>query len=106
MATVNAPAPPVRRAPAPYVPAVAPHLRVLLMFIFFMVAVLGASGIYLFALRALEWYQNQQDQTLQTPFSLWMMLVHVGVGIILVIPFLYFGITHMVTARHRPNRVA
>src|SRR5262245_44662158 len=96
-------APAARRAPAPYVPAVAPHLRALLMFIFFMVALLGATGIYLFALRALEWYQ---DQTLQTLFSLWMMLVHVGVGIVLLIPFLYFGISHLITARNRPNRVA
>src|SRR5256885_2348647 len=94
----------VMRPPARiYEPAVAPHLRALLMFIFFMVAVLGATGLYLLAIRGLEWYQ---EQTYQTVFSLWMTLVHVGLGIVFIIPFLYFGISHLLTARHRPNRVA
>src|SRR5882724_3307590 len=86
-----------------YEPAVAPHLRALLLFIFFMVAVLGATGLYLLAIRGLESYF---DQTYQTVFSLWMTLIHVGLGILFIIPFLYFGISHLLTARHRPNRVA
>src|SRR5205823_11532116 len=94
----------VMRPPAlVYEPAVAPHLRALLMFIFFMVAVLGATGLYLLAIRGLEWYY---DHTYQTVFSLWMTLIHVGLGILFIIPFLYFGISHLITARHRPNRVA
>src|SRR5262245_55296181 len=93
-----------RRLPARvYEPAVAPHLRALLMLIFFMVAVLGATGIYLLAIRGLEWYH---DQTYQTVFSLWMTLAHIALGILFIIPFLYFGISHLITARHRPNRVA
>jgi hypothetical protein len=99
-----APAPKPRRPRGVgYVPAIGPRLRVLLFLIFAAVALLGASGIYQVSIRALEW---RQDRLLQTQSSLWVILIHILVGVAILVPFLVFGITHLVTARHRPNRLA
>lgn len=95
--------PPKRRRPPPYVPALGPRLRLLLWLIFAAVALLGATGIYLAAIRVLEW---SYDHLFQTQFSLWMFLVHLLVGVGLLLPFLLFGLTHLLTARKRPNRIA
>jgi hypothetical protein len=87
----------------PYEPAVGPRLRIVLAFVFASVAVLGATGVYLLAIRVFEWVHKQ---TYQTQFSLGMILVHVILGVVLILPFLAFGITHLITARHRPNKRA
>src|SRR5207245_8829879 len=87
----------------PYEPAVSPRLKVLLFFTFACVAVLGATGAYLVAIRVMEWAKNI---TYTNQFTLWMFLVHVVVGVILVVPFLFFGFSHYATARHRKNRLA
>lgn len=86
-----------------YVPAVGPKLRVLLISIFAAVALLGATGIYLLAIRLLEWVS---DHSYQTQFSLWMFLLHLLVGVIILVPFVFFGVVHLVTARNRPNQLA
>jgi hypothetical protein len=86
-----------------YVPALNTPLRFLLVIIFACVAFLGATGFYLLAIRGVEW---QRNSVLQTEFSLWMTLAHVVIGLILVVPFLIFGLTHLITAWNRPNRVA
>src|SRR5262249_22245530 len=36
----------------------------------------------------------------------WVFLVHIGIGLLFLVPFLVFGIGHYVQARKRPNRVA
>jgi hypothetical protein len=87
----------------PYEPAIGPRLKVVLVFIFASVALLGASGAYLFTIRALEWLRGQQYIN---QFSLWMFLAHVVVGVVLVGPFLAFGGIHLSSARHRKNRHA
>ena len=86
-----------------YEPALGPRLKALLAFIFAAVAVLGASGVYLLALRLLEQFKNQ---SYQTQFSLWMFLIHILVGLVVILPFLIFGFYHLATARHRKNRLA
>jgi len=86
-----------------YVPALGPGLRALLMLIFTCVAFLGATGVYMLAIRVFEWVKGG---TVQTEFSLWMTLLHVLVGGVLILPFLLFGFTHLFTAYKRPNRVA
>ncbi len=86
-------------------PALGPVLRSLLFVIFAGFALLGATGAYLLAIRLTDYLQRRAG-TLQTQFSLWMTLVHVLAGLVLIVPFLIFGITHLVTARNRPNRVA
>lgn len=87
----------------PYEPAVSPRLKILLFYTFASVAVLGATGAYLVAIRLLEWAKRN---TYTNQFTLWMFLVHVVVGVILVAPFLLFGFSHYATARHRKNRLA
>jgi tetratricopeptide (TPR) repeat protein len=78
-------------------------LKILLFFTFACVALLGATGVYLVAIRLLE---SIHKITYTNQFTLWMFLAHVVVGVILVIPFLVFGLSHYATARHRKNRLA
>src|ERR1700746_4104599 len=105
-------APPTPAAPRPklrtarghlYEPAIGPRLKILLFVIFASVAGLGATGVYLLAIRLLEWARGL---TYTNQFTLGMFLVHVVLGVLLVIPFLFFGCTHLATAHRRPNRVA
>ncbi len=86
-----------------YEPAIGPRLRLLLAAIFASVALLGATGIYLLAIHVVGLVQ---DQVLESPFSLGMILVHILLGVAIVVPFLFFGVSHLTTARHRPNRRA
>jgi tetratricopeptide (TPR) repeat protein/uncharacterized membrane protein len=107
------PAPAVRPAQAsrklltarglPYEPAIGPRLKVLLAFIFAAVAVLGATGVYLLSITCLE---KLRGLTVTNQFTLWMFIVHVLLGVVLIVPFLIFGFTHLASARHRRNRVA
>jgi tetratricopeptide (TPR) repeat protein len=87
----------------PYEPAIGPRLKILLFLIFGAVALLGATGVYLVAIRVLEW---RRQQTYTNQFTLGMFMGHVVLGVLLVLPFLFFGFTHLATARKRPNRVA
>jgi tetratricopeptide (TPR) repeat protein len=88
----------------PYVPAVSPRLKALLAFIFMAVALLGATGVYLVAVRLMNWLHAPTSY--ENPFTLWMYSVHLGVGILFVFPFLFFGCAHLLAARRRPNRRA
>lgn len=87
-----------------YVPTVGPKLRVVLAVIFAGVALLGATGVYLVAIT----FMNSLDpeKTYTTPFTFLMFLIHVGVGILFLVPFFLFGTGHFITARKRPNRAA
>src|SRR5262245_6832776 len=91
-------------APPAYVHAIGPRLKILLALIFAFVAILGATGAYLSAITFLNWYKAPHTYT--SPFTLWMFIGHVGVGVAAILPFLIFGTYHFLTARHRPNRVA
>src|SRR2546422_7637712 len=86
----------------PYEPAVGPRLRILLAVIFAAMAFLGATGLYLLAIRLFE----LAGKEVQNTFSLGMTLAHVLVGLGIMIPFLIFGFTHMAGALKRPNRLA
>jgi tetratricopeptide (TPR) repeat protein len=87
----------------PYEPAVSPRLKVLLFVIFLATALLGLSGVYLLAIDGLEWFRGQ---TYVNQFYLWMFLAHVAVGVVIALPFLFFGVSHYLSARHRKNRRA
>jgi tetratricopeptide (TPR) repeat protein len=87
----------------PYEPAVGPRLKVVLAFLFASVALLGATGIYLLAIRLLEW---KRGLTYTSQFTLWMELGHIVVGLAALAPFLFFGVYHLLTARRRPNKIA
>jgi tetratricopeptide (TPR) repeat protein len=107
-APVPAPGPVVVKRPArqfvPYVPAIGPKLRVLLLMVFALFAFLGATGIYLAAVSLLNYAQSPVSYT--TPFALWVFLAHIAVGVLGTVPFVAFGAIHWLTARKRPNRVA
>jgi tetratricopeptide (TPR) repeat protein len=87
----------------PYQPAVGPRLRVLLAVIFAAVALLGATSVYLLAIRLLNW---SLARTYTNQFTLWMFLVHVLGGVLILLPFVFFGSVHYFGARHRKNRPA
>lgn len=92
-----------KRVPFKYVPALGTGLKVLLAIVFAAFAILSASGFYLVVLRVLE---VARDQALTNAFTFWVYLAHIGVGLVLGVPFVWFGVHHWVTSRNRPNRVA
>src|SRR5690349_8545586 len=86
-----------------YQPAIGPRLKILLAVIFAGVAILGATGVYLLTITLLEKFRGQ---TFTNWFTLSMFIAHVVLGVLIVVPFLFFGFTHLATARSRPNRRA
>lgn len=90
--------------PLRYIPTVGPKLKILLYMVFGTFAFLGATGVYLAGVSALNYVKSPQDHT--TPFSLWMFLTHTVVGMVGTVPFFLFGAIHYVNAHKRPNRVA
>jgi tetratricopeptide (TPR) repeat protein len=87
-----------------YEPAIGPRLKILLVSIFASVAILGASAVYLLAIRIINWIHAPVDYT--TQFTIWMFFAHAAVGLLATLPFLIFGSIHLLTARRRKNRVA
>jgi tetratricopeptide (TPR) repeat protein len=87
-----------------YQSAIGPRLKPLLYLAFIGFALLGATGVYLSAIRVLEWWRAGKTYT--NPFTLGMFMVHVVIGAALVAPFLVFGFAHWLSARKRTNRRA
>jgi len=92
-----------KRAPRVYVPAVGPKNRKLLLVVFALVALLGANSGYLLSITALEQFTGH---TYQNYFSLCMFLGHLVLGLLLIVPFVVFGVVHLWYARGRRNRRA
>src|SRR6266536_1606253 len=90
----------------PYVRAVGPRLRILLLFIFGLVAVLAANSVYLSAITFLEWFKGDPNVTYQNWFYMVMFGTHLGLGLGLVLPVVIFGLIHIKNAHDRPNRRA
>lgn len=102
--TLQPPIPPVDGAvKRKYVKAVGPRLRKLLYVVFAMLALLGANSGYLGSITYMEW---STGETYQNWFYFVMLMGHLGLGLIFLVPFFVFGITHMVIARNRRNRRA
>ncbi|WP_231956510.1 multiheme c-type cytochrome [Posidoniimonas polymericola] len=78
-------------------------MRVLLYFIFGLVAVLAANSAYLSSVTAMEWFTGE---TYQDYFYQYMFLAHLVMGLVLITPFLIFGVRHMLAAKDRKNRRA
>src|SRR3989449_2109449 len=89
-----------------YVRAVGPKLRILLLFIFGLVAVLAANSVYLSAITFLEWLKSDPNQTYQNWFYMVMFGAHLALGLLLVAPVIIFGAIHIKNAHDRPNRRA
>jgi tetratricopeptide (TPR) repeat protein len=86
-----------------YVRAVGPRLRVLLYIVFSLVALLTANSLFLFSITALEWVTRA---TYQDYFYLYMFALHIALGLVLIVPFVAFGLIHMVTSWNRKNKRA
>lgn len=87
----------------PYVPAVTPRLRVLLVTVFALTAMLGANSVYLAAVTAMEFATGE---ALQNYFYQYMFLGHLALGLLLILPFLIFAAFHMRATWRRKNRTA
>ncbi len=94
---------PVPSSPKKYVRAVGPRLRKLLYFVFVLVALLFANAGYLSIITFLEWFRGE---TYQDYFYQYMFLVHLGLGLLLVVPLIVFGIIHLLNSKDRRNRRA
>lgn len=86
-----------------YVRAVGPRLRILLSIILGLVAVLGANSAYLASITFLEWLRQT---TYQNYFYQLMFLAHLILGLVLIVPFIVFGVFHIKNSHNRPNRRA
>jgi tetratricopeptide (TPR) repeat protein len=89
-----------------YVRAVGPRLRLLLLFIFGLVAVLAANSVYLSAISFIEWLKADPNTTYQSWFYMVMFGTHLGLGLLLVLPVVIFGVIHLLNSYDRPNRRA
>ncbi|HSR51028.1 MAG TPA: multiheme c-type cytochrome [Acidobacteriota bacterium] len=86
-----------------YVPAVGNRLKKLLAVVFGLFALLAVNSSYLVGVSILEWVSGQ---VYQNWFYLIMFLVHLGLGLLFVLPVIIFGILHMRNAYQRRNRRA
>src|SRR5437667_9975233 len=93
-------------APPPkkkYVRAVGPRLRILLLFIFGLVAVLAANSVYLGAITFLEWLKAGSNQTYQNWFYMVMFGAHLALGLLLVVLLFVVGALHITNEYTRPT---
>lgn len=88
---------------SPYVRAVGPRLRKLLYVVFAILALLGANSGYLASITFLGWWKGE---TYENHFYQYMFLGHLVLGLLVIVPFLIFGVVHMLASRHRRNRRA
>lgn len=86
-----------------YVPAVSSRLRKLLYLVLALFTALALNGMYLAGVTFAEWLSGD---TLQNYFYQYMFLAHLGLGLLLVVPVVVFGIVHIYNAHGRPNRRA
>jgi len=86
-----------------YTPPIGKRLKRLLFVVFALLSLLGANSLYLATITFLEW---QRGETYQNQFYMAMFLVHVVLGLIFLVPFVVFGLIHMLTARKRKNKRA
>jgi hypothetical protein len=86
-----------------YLPAVGPRLEKLLAVLFGLFALLAVNATYLAGVTFLEWMTGT---TYQNWFYLVMFLVHLSLGLLIILPVVFFGIFHIRNAYNRPNRRA
>jgi tetratricopeptide (TPR) repeat protein len=86
-----------------YVRAVGPRLRLVLYVVFALVAVLGANSAYLATITFLEFTSGL---TYQNYFYQAMFLAHLGLGLLLLLPFVIFSAGHIKASYNRTNKKA
>ena len=81
--------------------AIGPRLRIVFNVMLFLLALIGANSAYLVGVKSLEWWTSR---TYQDFFYICMFLMHIIVGVLVVVPFLVFGIVHMRNTKDRKIR--
>ena len=81
--------------------AIGPRLRIVFNIMLVLLALIGANSAYLLGVKAMEWWTSQ---TYQDYFYICMFLMHIVVGVMVVVPFLAFGIVHMRNTKDRKIR--
>ncbi|HTI71931.1 MAG TPA: multiheme c-type cytochrome [Candidatus Limnocylindria bacterium] len=89
-----------------YVRAVGPRLRIVLNIIWVLLAVLGANSVYLLSVTFLDWMERTKGVSYQNYFYQIQFLVHLVLGLLFIVPFLFFNIVHIRNTWNRPNRRA
>ncbi len=84
-------------------PILSRQLRRLLGLVFFLFALLAVNSLYLSAITLLE---TGSGEIYQDYFYLLMFLLHLLLGLLLILPFILFGLLHARRAVHHPNRYA
>ena len=97
------PAPPAAPRRRKYLPAVGPRLKKVLFVVFGLFALLAVNSTYLIAVTLLE---RITGRTYQNWFYMNMFLLHLGLGLLFILPVVIFGIAHLRNAYNRPNRRA
>jgi tetratricopeptide (TPR) repeat protein len=99
--TATNPTPAAKPAKKKAVRAIGPRLRVLLTFIFAIIALLTANSAYLSGLTFLGWVKRQSYENY---FYECMFLAHLALGLLLIGPFIVFGIIHIRNTWGRKNK--
>lgn len=81
--------------------SIGPKLRIVFHIVLGLMAVIGANSVYLGGVTFLQWWTSR---TYEDVFYAWMFLAHVVIGTLIVVPFLVFGIIHMLNAKDRKIR--
>ena len=84
-------------------PVVTRSLRIWLRIVLALFGLLVLDSIYLVAVDLAAWWagDSREDGT-----YLWAILVHLGLGLLLLVPFVIYGVMHAWRGRYRPNRRA
>ena len=83
--------------------AIGPKLRIVLRLLFFVFALLVINSVYLSTITWLEWLT---DKSLQDQTYLFMFLIHLVLGLLLIVPFIIYGIIHIGNTKNRRNKRA
>ncbi|TWU59106.1 hypothetical protein Poly51_18920 [Rubripirellula tenax] len=82
---------------------VTPRLRIVLYVVLTLFGILTANGLYL---TSITWLQVATGRVLETHFYQLMFLLHLGLGLLLIVPTIGFGLIHMWRSKDRRNRRA
>ena len=81
--------------------AIGPKLRIVFFVVLVLLAILAANSVYLSGVTLMEWATGK---TYQDFFYICMFLGHLILGLLLIVPFLVFGVVHMLNTRDRKIR--
>jgi tetratricopeptide (TPR) repeat protein len=87
-------------APRRFQPPVGPKLKIVLQLVLGLFAVLAVNSVYLSTVTFLGW---KTGVSRENQFYLLMVLVHLGLGLLLVLPTIVFLAGHLSATRSRPN---